>query len=132
MYKIINWFWLLVTNLICNFRHFRYIYIYIFRADILSKTGIFKKLTKNLVIIASSLWTRHSIKKNYRWTFSLTWAPPGLHTFKFWWTPVPDGPLTPDLNVPHVSPGTNGITFSDFDWINHTWNLGSLLSISGL
>ena len=34
-----------------------------FRADILSKTGILMKLTKNLVTIVSGLWIRCSVKK---------------------------------------------------------------------
>ena len=37
--------------------------LWFFRTDILSITGIFMKLTKNLVVIASSLWTRSLIKK---------------------------------------------------------------------
>ena len=57
----------------------------------LRKTGILIKLTKNLITIVSSLWTRYSIKKNYMQTFALMWHSPSpcLHTFTFWWIPLP-------------------------------------------
>ena len=45
----------------------------IFRADILSKTGPLIKLTKSLVTIPSSLWTRYLIKVIYIRRFTLTW-----------------------------------------------------------
>ena len=50
-----------------------------------SKTGILIKLTKDLVIIASSLWTKYWIKKIYVWRSH--WHNPHLscsHTFEFW------------------------------------------------
>ena len=34
-----------------------------FRTDILNKTGILMKLTKNLVIIATRFWTRYLIEQ---------------------------------------------------------------------
>ena len=42
-----------------------------FETDILSRTGVVMKLTKNLVITASSLWARYTIKKNYMLTLAL-------------------------------------------------------------
>ena len=56
----------------------------------LRKTGILIKLTKNLITIVSSLWTRYSIKKIYMQTFALMWHShsPCLHTFTFWWIPL--------------------------------------------
>ena len=44
-----------------------------FRTDILRKTGTLMRLTKNLVTIPSSLWTRYLIKVIYMWRFALTW-----------------------------------------------------------
>ena len=49
------------TYLICNFRQKRNTVFY--WTYILSKAVVLMKLTKNLVIIAHSLWTRCSIKK---------------------------------------------------------------------
>ena len=45
----------------------------------LSKTGILMKLTKNLVTVVSSLWTRYSIEKIYMWNIELT--PPPLFAY---------------------------------------------------
>ena len=59
-----------------------------FRTDILSKTGILMKLTKNLITVESKLPTRCSIKK----IITMMWHPPHspcLHKFAFWWTPLP-------------------------------------------
>ena len=47
----------------------------IFRTNNLSKTGTSMKLTKNLVIIERSLWTRCSIKNIYMLTIALTCRP---------------------------------------------------------
>ena len=47
----------------------------IFRTNNLSKTGTSMKLTKNLVIIERSLWTRCSIKYIYMLTIALTCRP---------------------------------------------------------
>ena len=38
------------------------------RTDILSNAGILTKPTKNLIIIASSSWTRYLLKKIYMWS----------------------------------------------------------------
>ena len=38
---------------------------YFLGTDVLSKADILTELTKGLVIIASSLWTRYSLKKKY-------------------------------------------------------------------
>ena len=61
------------TCSICNLRHERDIleHFSFFRTDILSKAGILMKLTKNLVTIVSSLWTRYSVRKIYMQTFAL-------------------------------------------------------------
>ena len=59
-----------------------------FRTDILSKTGILMKLTKNLITVESKLPTRCSIKK----IITMMWHPPHSpcpHKFAFWWTPLP-------------------------------------------
>ena len=42
-----------------------------FRRDILSNIGILMKITKNLVSIASSFWTRHFILKDLYATFAI-------------------------------------------------------------
>ena len=52
---------------------------FFFRTDILSKTGALMKLTKKLVTIPSSLWTRYLIKIIYIQTFALKWLPPPPH-----------------------------------------------------
>ena len=45
----------------------------VFGTAILRKTDILIKLTKNLVIIASSIWTKYLIKKTYIPPFALPW-----------------------------------------------------------
>ena len=63
-----------------------------FEIDILSRTGVVMKLTKNLVITASSLWARYTIKKKLYANVSIAhWPPipPCSHTFAFRWTPLP-------------------------------------------
>ena len=65
------------------------------RTDILSTTGILLKLTKNLVIIISSLWTRCSVKYIYIYIWTLALIRPA----KIYKLPpnckIDDFPLTP-------------------------------------
>ena len=68
--KIIKW--LLIANLI-NLQLYKQMGKSISRADILSQTGPLIKLTKSLVTIPSSLWTRYLIKTIYIPRFALTW-----------------------------------------------------------
>ena len=46
--------------------------IHFLTKDSLSKTGILIKLTKNLVTIAISVWSRYLIEKNFMQTFTLS------------------------------------------------------------
>ena len=67
------------------------------RTDILSTTGILLKLTKNLVIIISSLWTRCSVK--YIYIYIYIWTLALIHPAKIHKLPpnckIDDFPLTP-------------------------------------
>ena len=76
------------SGLIINQRNKRNM---VFRTTILSKTDILTKLTKNLVTVASSFWTRNLVKNFYMRTFTMTWTPfPPLCIY-----PHFDGPSTP-------------------------------------
>ena len=56
----------------------------VFGTAILRKTDILIKLTKNLVIIASSIWTKYLIKKNLYPTVCIALTPPYL-LFAYVW-----------------------------------------------